>query len=51
LPQDTVAAAERSLTIAGFQYSAGTNSYLQLITAQAAVVQAQRTVVQFLGRR
>jgi NodT family efflux transporter outer membrane factor (OMF) lipoprotein len=49
--QDTVAAAERSLTLSTAQYKAGTTSYLQVITAQAAVLQGQRTAVQLLGRR
>ena len=49
--QDTVAAAQRSLTLSTAQYKAGTVSYLQVITAQATTLQSQRTAVQLLDRR
>jgi outer membrane protein TolC len=49
--QASVAAAERSLSLSTLQYKAGTTSYLQVITAQATALQAERTAVQLLGRR
>ena len=47
----TVEAAERSLKLSTAQYRAGTASYLQVIVAQAATLQGQRTEVQLLGQR
>ena len=46
-----VDAAERSLTISTAQYKAGTASYLQVITAQTAALQAERAAVDILTRR
>jgi outer membrane protein TolC len=44
-------AAQRALNISTIQYKAGTVSYLQVITAQTAALQAQRGAVTLLGRR
>ena len=47
----TVDAGLRSLQIATDQYKAGTTNYLTVITAQTALFQAQRGVVDVLNRR
>jgi len=44
-------AAERSLGISTAQYKAGTVSYLQVITSQAAALSAENSVVQLRTRR
>jgi NodT family efflux transporter outer membrane factor (OMF) lipoprotein len=49
--QQTVQAANRSLEISDAQYRAGTASYLNVITAQAALLNAQVTAVNLLTRR
>lgn len=46
-----VAAAERSLEIANAQYKGGTASYLQVVVAQTAALQNERTVIDLLARR
>lgn len=47
----TVDAAKRALDISVAQYKAGTNSYLQVITSQTALLAAQRNDVTLRGRR
>jgi NodT family efflux transporter outer membrane factor (OMF) lipoprotein len=47
----TVRAAQQSLEISTYQYKAGTASYLQVITAQTAALQAQITALNILTRR
>jgi len=44
-------AAHDSLTIATYQYKAGTVNYLTVITAQAAALANDKTVVDLLARR
>jgi len=46
-----VKAAQDSLNISTYQYKAGTVAYLQVITAQAALLGAQETAVNLLARR
>lgn len=46
-----VDAAQRSLDISTAQYKAGTVSYLQVITAQTALLQNQRSSTDLLTRR
>ena len=46
-----VKAAEESLAISTYQYKAGTVAYLQVITAQAAALAAERSAVDLLSRR
>ena len=46
-----VKAAEDSLTISTYQYKAGIVAYLQVITAQAAALAAERSAVDLLARR
>ena len=48
---EAVAAARQSATIILNQYKAGTVSYLNVVTAQSAQLDAERTAVQLLGRR
>jgi outer membrane protein TolC len=48
---DAVAAAELSLKIANNQYRAGTVSYLNVITAQAAAYSNERNAINILGNR
>ena len=48
---EAVAAARQSATITLNQYKAGTVSYLNVVTAQSAQLDAERTAVQLLGRR
>jgi len=47
----TMDAARRSLDISTYQYKAGTATYLQVITAQTALLGEERTVVSVLTRR
>ncbi len=47
----TVRAAQQTLDISTYQYKAGTASYLQVITAQAAVLQAEITAINIHTRR
>ena len=49
--QETVEAANRALTVSTAQYKAGTTYYLTVITAQATLLNAQRTAVDLLTRR
>jgi NodT family efflux transporter outer membrane factor (OMF) lipoprotein len=49
--QQTIQAAQRALTVSTAQYKAGTTSYLTVITAQATLLNAQRTAVDLLTRR
>ena len=49
--QQTIDAADRTLTISTAQYRAGTASYLTVITSQAALLSAQRTQVTLLISR
>ena len=49
--QQTIAAAARTLELSDLQYRAGTISYLDVITAQTALLQAQTGAVQLMGRR
>jgi len=46
-----VKAAQQSLDISTYQYKAGTVAYLQVLTAQAALLGNQRTAVDLLTRR
>ncbi len=48
---EAVAAARQSASITLNQYKAGTVSYLDVITAQSAQLNAERTAVLLLGRR
>ena len=48
---DAVNAAQRSLDISIAQYKAGVVSSLQVITAQATLLQAQRSAVDMVTRR
>jgi NodT family efflux transporter outer membrane factor (OMF) lipoprotein len=48
---EAVSAARRSAAITLNQYQAGTVSYLNVVTAQSAQLEAERTAVQLLGRR
>ena len=48
---EAVAAAREAATITLNQYKSGTISYLDVITAQSAQLNAERTAVQLLGRR
>ncbi len=49
--QETVQAANRALTVSTAQYKAGTTDYLTVITAQATLLNAQRTSIDLLTRR
>jgi NodT family efflux transporter outer membrane factor (OMF) lipoprotein len=49
--QQAVDAAQRSLDISMAQYKAGVATYLQVITAQAAMLQNQRSAVDVMTRR
>ena len=44
-------AAQESLDIVTLQYTAGTTDYLQVIVAQAALLQSQRQKLDILTRR
>ncbi len=48
---EAVTAARQSATITLNQYKAGTIAYLEVVTAQATQLQAERTAVQLQGRR
>jgi outer membrane protein TolC len=48
---EAVTAARQSATITLNQYQAGTVSFLNVVTAQAAQLDAERTAVQLLGRQ
>lgn len=47
----SVASAERALTLSEAQYKYGTTSYLTVITAQATALNAERTAIELLTRR
>lgn len=49
--QQTIASADRALTIATAQYRAGTTSYLTVLTSQAQLLSAQRSAVGLQARR
>jgi len=49
--QDTIQAANRALTVSTAQYTAGTVNYLTVITAQAALLNAQVSAVTLEMRR
>jgi outer membrane protein TolC len=49
--QDAIQAAQQSLDISTYQYKAGTVGYLQVITAQQALLGAQSAAVGILSRR
>ncbi len=49
--RETIGAAQQTLNISDAQYRAGTVDYLNVITAQAALLGAQRTDVQLQTRR
>lgn len=51
LQADAFKAAERSLEIANNQYKAGTVSYLNVVTAQATALSAERTLLDVRNRR
>jgi NodT family efflux transporter outer membrane factor (OMF) lipoprotein len=51
MEDEAVTAARQSATITLNQYQAGTVSFLNVVTAQAAQLDAERTAVQLLGRR
>jgi len=48
---EAVASAERSLALANNRYVAGVAAYLEVITAQSALLANQRTSVEILTRR
>jgi outer membrane protein TolC len=48
---EAVDAARQATTITLNQYKAGTISYLDVVTAQSAQLNAERTAVQLLGRQ
>ena len=48
---DAVRAAQQTLDIVTAQYTAGTTDYLQVITAQTALLQNQPTAIDILTRR
>jgi pyruvate/2-oxoglutarate dehydrogenase complex dihydrolipoamide acyltransferase (E2) component len=49
--QETMESAKEALNISDAQYRAGTVDYLNVITAQATLLDAQRTSVQLVARR
>jgi NodT family efflux transporter outer membrane factor (OMF) lipoprotein len=49
--QETIASANRALTVSTAQYTAGTVNYLTVITAQATLLAAQVNAVTLLTRR
>jgi outer membrane protein TolC len=49
--QQTVSSSQRALTISTAQYRAGTTSYLTVLTAQAVLLNAERTAVSLQARR
>jgi outer membrane protein TolC len=51
LQADALKAAERSLEIANNQYKAGTVSYLNVVTAQATALSAERNLLDVRNRR
>jgi NodT family efflux transporter outer membrane factor (OMF) lipoprotein len=51
LQSDALKAAERNLEITNNQYTAGTVSYLNVVTAQATALSAERTLLDVRNRR
>ncbi len=51
LQTDALAAAQRNLDITNNQYKAGTVSYLNVVTAQATALSAERTLLEVRNRR
>ena len=51
LQTDALAAAQRNLDITNNQYQAGTVSYLNVVTAQATALGAERTLLEVRSRR
>ena len=51
LQTDALAAAQRNLEITNNQYKAGTVSYLNVVTAQATALSAERTLLDVRNRR
>ncbi len=51
LQTDALAAAQRNLEITNNQYKAGTVSYLNVVTAQATALSAERTLLDVQNRR
>ncbi len=49
--QNTISSAQRALSVSTDQYKAGIQSYLVVITAQATLLNAERTQVSLLSRR
>ncbi|HMD71963.1 MAG TPA: efflux transporter outer membrane subunit [Bryobacteraceae bacterium] len=49
--EQSVASAERALTVSTAQYKSGTTSYLTVIQAQATALAAERTAIELLTRR
>jgi outer membrane protein TolC len=47
----TIMSAQRSLDISTYQYKAGTVNYLQVLTAQTALLAEQRAALSVLTRR
>lgn len=48
---EAVAAAQRALDVVGNQYRAGTVAYLNVLSAQATVLAAQRSLIDVRNRR
>ena len=51
LQTEALAAAQRALDVVSNQYRAGTVGYLNVITAQATVLSAQRSLIDVRSRR
>ena len=51
LQTEALAAAQRALEVVSNQYRAGTVGYLNVITAQATVLSAQRSLIDVRSRR
>ncbi|WP_347555365.1 efflux transporter outer membrane subunit [Robbsia sp. KACC 23696] len=51
IQRDAVSSAQQSLTISTNGYKAGTNQYLDVLTAQATLLSARRSLVDVEGRR
>ena len=51
LQSEALAAAQRALDVVNNQYRAGTVGYLNVITAQASVLSAQRSLIDVRSRR
>ena len=51
LQREAVAAAQRALEVVEHQYRAGTVGYLNVLTAQTAVLSARRSLIDLRARR